>query len=86
MTSAGQPWFLWDQSRAQARCTCPRGPMPATDLYGVRMPGGEGRLDTRPGCPEHDSCQRYTVKLRAGYENGPWLYCPIHATDDCPEG
>lgn len=66
-------------------CTCPHGDAPGGRLYGIDLPRGIARLSTTPGCPEHDSCQRYTAENRAIYgADGRWLYCPIHGTTDCP--
>lgn len=78
MTAKGKP------------CTCPHDVRPLGTLYGVNMGRGRVRLSTTAGCPEHDSCHRWTKAKRAAYAaKHVWAspaspYCPIHATKECP--
>lgn len=65
-------------------CTCPHGEEALGVLHGVNMGRGIVRLSTTPGCPAHAACQRYTAENRSIYDNGAWLYCPVHGTTDCP--
>jgi hypothetical protein len=65
-------------------CTCPCGERSYGALNGIPMGWGTVRLSTAPGCPVHDTCQRYTAENRSLYPNGRWLYCPLHGTTSCP--
>jgi len=73
-------------SAAQRTCTCPHGERNLGRLHGVSMGRGIVRLDTTPGCPEHDTCHGYTAAFRAVNERGSAYWCPIHAARNCPEG
>lgn len=68
----------------QDGCTCPHADAALGVLYGIFLGKGTVRLLTTPGCPVHAACARYTTENRAAYDNGRWLYCPVHGTTHCP--
>lgn len=51
---------------------------------GINMGRGIVRIGTHPRCPVHALCQHYTTEVRTQRSNGSWLWCPVHAKQDCP--